>query len=165
MIETKRLFLIPVDLVIIDSLLESDEAFFNKYKLINDGGEFLNPSPNYLYKIKQRLIDHPEEYPLAVDYLIVIKEIKTVIGTIYFKSLPDENGISEIGYGMTPKYEGHGYMSEALSAMLIYGKENNVATVVADTMIDNIKSQNVLKRCGFLLIKKEDNKLLFSKTL
>ena len=108
MIETERLLLIPVDHEIIDSLLDSDESFLHKYGFVNDGGEYLNPSPDYLHKIKKRLIEHPEEYPLAVDYLITIKDIKTVIGTIYFKSLPDKDGFSEIGYGMTPKYEGHG---------------------------------------------------------
>lgn len=165
MIETKRLLLIPIDIEMIDSLSESDETFLNRYGFINDGGEYLNPSPDYLYKIKNRLIEHPEEYPFAVDYLIIIKEIKTVIGTIYFKSFPDKDGVSEIGYGMTPKYEGHGYMGEALTAMLSMGKENGVTRVIADTIIDNVKSQNVLTRCGFILTKQEDNKLWFSKTL
>ena len=165
MLETKRLLLIPVDCEILDSLLESDEVFFNKYGFVNQGGEFLNPSPDYLYKIKQRLFDYPEEYPLAVDYLIVVKEIKTVIGTIYFKYLPNEDGTSEIGYGMNPKYEGHGYMSEALSTMLLFGRDNNIVEVVADTLVDNVKSQNVLIRCGFSLIKKENDKLWFSKAL
>ena len=132
---------------------------------INDGAEYLNPSPQYLHKIKQRLIDHPEEYPLAVDYLIIVKEVKNVIGTIYYKYLPDVDKTSEIGYGMNPKYEGHGYMSEALSAMLLMGKENNISKVIADTSIDNIKSQKVLIRCGFELIKKENDKLWFSKSL
>lgn len=125
----------------------------------------MNPSPDYLHLLRQRLIDHPEEYPLAIDYLIVIKEIQTVIGTIYYKNMPDLQGISEIGYGMTPKYEGHGYMSEALLAMLDMGKENGIVRVIADTSIDNIKSQNALARCGFSLIEKDDDKLWFSTNL
>lgn len=162
MIETKRLLLIPVDCEILDSLIESDEEFFNKYGFINHGGEYLNPSPEYLSKIKERLISHPEEYPVAVDYLIIIKDIKTVIGTIYYKSLPDEDGKSEIGYGMNPKYEGQGYMSEALSMMLVMGKENGITNIIADTDINNVKSQNVLKRCGFSLKKQDNDKLCFS---
>lgn len=165
MIETERLLLIPVSLEILDSLIESDEAFLTNFGYINDGGEYLNPSPEYLPKIKQRLINHPEEYPLAVDYLIIIKDIKSVIGTIYFKSLPNEEGISEIGYGMNPKYEGCGYMSEALTAMLIYGKDSGIKKVVADALISNIKSQNVLTRCGFVLTEKQMDKLIFSKVL
>lgn len=165
MIETERLLLIPVDCEMIDSLLESDESFLNKYGYINDGGEFVNPSPDYLHKVRQRLIEHPEEYPLAVDCLIIVKDIKTVIGSIDFKYLPDENGVSEIGYGMKPIYEGHGYMTEAVLAMASYGKENGVTTIVADTLIENHKSQNVLARCGFSLTKKEEKMLWFAKTL
>ena len=165
MIETDRLLLIPVDAEMIDSLLESDEAFFSRYGLINDGGEFVNPSPDYLHKIKQRLVDHPEEYPLAVDHLIVIKNIKTVIGSIDFKYLPNERGVSEIGYGMKAKYEGRGYMTEAVLAMISFGKVNGVKTVIADTLLDNVKSQKVLACCGFSLTRKEANKFWFSKPL
>ena len=66
---------------------------------------------------------------------------------------------------MTPKYEGYGYMSEALTTMLNYGKENDVIKVIADTNVDNIKSQNVLLRCGFVLDKKDSKKCVFSKYL
>ena len=164
MIENEKLLLIPIDIDIIDSLLESDDCFLSRYGFINDGGEFLNPSPDYLQEIKARLIEHPEEYPLAVDHLIIIKDIKTVIGTIYFKRLPIK-GISEIGYGMNPQYEGHGYMSEALSLMLNYGKSFGIITVLADTTKENIKSQNVLKRNGFTLYETKEDILYFSKEL
>lgn len=164
MIESNRLLLIPIDIEMIDSLLESDEAFLSKYGYINNGGEYLNPSPDYLHKIKNRLIEHPEEYPLAVDYLIIIKDIKTVIGSIDFKYLP-KNGVTEIGYGMSPEYEGHGYMSEAVSLMLEYGKANGVIKVIADTLKENIKSQNVLTRNGFILDRFEDKVIWFYKTL
>ena len=165
MIETERLLLMPRDLGTIDALLESDEVFFARYGFINDGGEFINPSPDYLHKERQRLIDHPEEYPFAVDYLIVVKEIKTAIGSIDYKRMPDENGVSEIGYGMSPQYEGHGYMTEAVLAMLSFGKENGVKKVVADTLIDNVKSQNVLRRCRFSKTGKEENKFWFARVL
>lgn len=164
MLETERLLLIPFDIDVIDALLESDAVFLHKYGYINDGGEFVNPSPDYLDKCKKRLIEHPEDYPVAVDFLIIVKELKTVIGSIDFKYLP-KNGVSEIGYGMNPKYEGHGYMSEAVELMLNFGKENGISKVVADTKPSNIKSQNVLKRNGFILDKTEGEMLWFKKDL
>lgn len=66
---------------------------------------------------------------------------------------------------MNPKYEGHVYMNEALSMMLVMGKENGIINVIADTDINNVKSQNVLKRCGFSLIKQDNDKLSFSKII
>lgn len=164
MLETERLLLIPFDIDVIDALLESDAVFLHKYGYINDGGEFVNPSPDYLYKCKKRLIEHPEDYPVAVDYLIIVKELKTVIGSIDFKYLP-KNGVSEIGYGMNPKYEGHGYMSEAVELILKFGKENGISKVVADTKPSNIKSQNVLKRNGFIFDKTEGEMFWFKKDL
>ena len=162
MIETDRLILIPVDCEMIDALLDSNDALLDKYGLINRGDEFVNPSSDYLHKIKQRLIEHPEEYPLAVDHLIVLKSIKTVIGSIDFKYMPDENGVSEVGYGMSPEYEGNGYMTEALMAMIAFGRQNGIKRIVADTLVDNFKSQNVLTRCGFSLTGKEGDKFWFS---
>ncbi|MBQ6655645.1 MAG: GNAT family N-acetyltransferase [Erysipelotrichaceae bacterium] len=160
LLETERLILIPIDAEIIDALLESNDCFNHVSGLINDAGEYLNPHPQYLLKIRDRLLAHPEEYPLAVDQLIVIRDTRTVIGTIYFKSLP-LNGVSEIGYGMNPVYWGKGYMSEALKAMLRYGGENGISEVIADTTMDNIRSQNVLKRNGFVLKEEKDGKLIF----
>ena len=162
MLESKRLLLIPMDIDIIDSLLESDDVFLFKYGYINDGGEYLNPSPEYLHKERDRIVSNPNNYPLAVDYLIIIKEIKTVIGTIDFKYLPVD-GVTEVGYGMTPKYEGKGYMSEALGLMIEFAKENGVKKIKADTLPTNIKSQNVLKRNGFIFDKEENNMLWFIK--
>jgi len=163
-IENDRLMLVPVDLGIIDSLLDSDESFHNKYGLTNDGGEFLNPSPDYLHKIKNKLIEYPEEYPLAVDQLIVLKETNTVIGTIYFKRLPN-HGATEVGYGMSPQYEGHGYMTDALGLLLEFGKKHGVCIVFADTLCSNFKSQNVLERNGFIAYKEDGHTMWFSKMM
>ena len=164
MIEGRRIKLIPIDVEMIDSLLTSDECFYEKYGLKNDGGEFLNPSHDYLRKIKDRQLAHPEEYPLAVDQLIILDETNTVIGTIYFKSLPVDGSV-EIGYGMSPHYEGNGYMSEALLLMIIVGKKYGINKVTADTTIDNIKSQKVLRRNGFVLDKIEGNMMWFSRAI
>ena len=164
MIESDRLLLLPVDVPMIDSLIESNDAFYQRYGYINDAGEFLIPSLDYLLKIKNEIIDHPEYYPLAVDHLIILKESKTVIGSIDFKMMP-KDGITEIGYGMSPQYEGNGYMSEAVKMMLDYGVSQGIKQVNADTLIDNVKSQNVLKRNGFSFVRKDDRLFYFSKVL
>ena len=162
--ENERIKLIPITLEMIDHLLISDKDFYDTYGLVNEGEEYLNPSPDYLHKIRKRLEEHPEEYPLAVDQLIVLKETNTVIGTIYYKKLPN-HGASEVGYGMNPKYEGHGYMTEALSLLLEYGKIHGVTIVFADTLCNNFKSQNVLDRNGFIAYKEDGHTMWFSKML
>lgn len=68
-----------------------------------------------------------------------------ISGVIYgvFKS-----GI--IGYSMDREYEGRGYMKEALAKIIEYAfKEMELHRLEASTLIDNKKSQSVLKGCGF----------------
>jgi RimJ/RimL family protein N-acetyltransferase len=65
--------------------------------------------------------------------------------------------LTEVGYGMNPAYTGHGYMTEALTAFLAFGKQFGIQKVLADTKPDNLKSQNVLKRCGFHFLREDGN--------
>lgn len=58
---------------------------------------------------------------------------------------------------MNPAYVGRGFMSEALTAFLDFGRSLGIRTVRADTRKDNVRSQNVLKRCGFRFLREEDN--------
>ena len=55
-------------------------------------------------------------------------------------------------------------MTEALNAFLAFGKGLGIERVRADTLKDNIRSQNVLKRCGFSFLR-EDGNLWWEKKL
>ena len=55
-------------------------------------------------------------------------------------------------------------MTEALTALLEFGKSRGIKIVRADTRPDNVKSQNVLKRCGFRFLREEGN-LWWERTL
>lgn len=55
-----------------------------------------------------------------------------------------------IGYSIDEKEQGHGYMKEALKLMLDYSfEELELHRIEASTLVDNIKSQKVLRGCGF----------------
>ena len=79
-----------------------------------------------------------------------------MIGSIDFKYTP-EDGTTEVGYGMNPAYTGHGYMTEALKAFLGLGKRLGIRKVLAETVRENVRSQNVLKRCGFRFLRDESS--------
>lgn len=60
-----------------------------------------------------------------------------------------KNGV--IGYSIDEKFQGKGYMKEALDLFLKYAfEELGLHRVEASTLVDNIKSQKVLERCGFI---------------
>ena len=110
----------------------------------------------FLRKLEREIAEDPEHYLFFTEFLIVLKETSHVIGSIDFKYVP-RGGVTEVGYGMNPAYTGHGYMSEALAAFLRFGKSLGVRKVLADTRPDNVKSQNVLKRCGFRFLREDKN--------
>lgn len=59
-----------------------------------------------------------------------------------------KNGV--LGYSIDENNQGNGYMKESVDLMISYAFDTmNLHRVEASTLKDNIKSQNVLDRCGF----------------
>lgn len=74
----------------------------------------------------------------------------TRVGDLNFKGL-DENGVTEIGYVISKEYQGQGYATEAVKAVTEWAlQKNNVTAIEAETDVNNIISQKVLAKCGFI---------------
>jgi len=98
----------------------------------------------------------PENYMYHSFWFIIRKSDKKVVGSMDFKNIPNELGEVEIGYGLASKYEHNGYMTEAIKAFCEMALNNKkIKTVIAETEIENISSQEVLERCGFRKYKEE----------
>lgn len=155
-IETERLVLFPYtaeNLLLFNTELP---RFEKEYGVVYQGEELDYLLKGFLEKLQKEIEEDPEHYLFFTEFLIVLKENSHVIGSIDYKYVPID-GLTEVGYGMNPNYTGHGYMTEALTAFLEFGKQLGVRTVRADTKPDNFKSQNVLKRCGFHFLKEDGN--------
>lgn len=101
-----------------------------------------------------------DNYVWFTNWLVVQKQENIGIGGIGLAGLPNENGESEIGYGMDLKQRGKGYATEALVCLSQWAFQNeNLKIIVAHTPLDLLNSQRVLQKAGFLLIKTE-NELL-----
>ncbi|MDO5843895.1 MAG: GNAT family N-acetyltransferase [Methanocorpusculum sp.] len=97
---------------------------------------------------------------------ISLKSDREHVGGFCFMSEPSPTGAVEIGYGIDEKYQGHGFMTEALSAIADFAKGRGVKIMTAETEKDNSASQSVLKKCGFVLDKENNgNILLFCKII
>lgn len=109
----------------------------------------------------------PEHYLFHTFWFLIRKTDRIVVGSADFKDLPNKQGEIEIGYGLGKKFEHKGYMTEATKAMCKWAlTQGNASYVVAETEVENLASQNVLKRCGFKLYKQDDTcwwKLKMSK--
>ena len=87
-------------------------------------------------------------------YVIWILELNdgtgTAVGNLSFKGL-GEDGAVELGYGTNPGYEGRGYMTEAVSAVVQWAeKQPCVRRIEAEAGIGNAASVRVLEKCGFI---------------
>ena len=77
-------------------------------------------------------------------------ESKTVVGNLSFKGL-DTDGVLEIGYGTNDGFEGRGYMTEAVTAVVKWAAaQDGVKLIEAETEEDNAASKRVLHKSGFV---------------
>ena len=162
-LETERLILFPYTKENLSLFNKDLPAFEKEYGIVYRGEELDYLLTTFLKKLEKEIAEDEENYLFFTEFLIVLKETDHVIGSIDYKYVP-EDGVTEVGYGMNPAYTGRGYMSEALVAFLDFGKSLGIKTVLAETYKDNVKSQNVVKRCGFSFLK-DDGSLWWKKDL
>ena len=155
-LETERLVLFPYTKENL-ALFNRDLGAFEDYFDVRYRGEELDYLlKGFLLKLEDEIAADPEHFLFFTEFLIVKKDDSRIIGSIDYKSIP-KDGVTEVGYGMNPAYTGHGYMTEALRAFLDFGRSLGIRIVRADTLPDNIPSQNVLKRCGFRFLCEDGN--------
>ena len=155
-IETERLVLFPYtaeNLALFNSDLPS---FEERYGVLYRGEELDHLLVGFLKKLEREIAEDHAHYLFFTEFLIVCRENDTIIGSIDYKYVP-RGGVTEVGYGLNPRYEGHGFMTEALEAFLAFGRSLGIERVLADTRRDNLKSQRVLRRCGFRLLREDEN--------
>ncbi len=91
------------------------------------------------------------ENETSVRFNLFLKDSNDLIGMVNFTTLergPFQN--CRVGYKLGEKFQGYGYMREALSAGLEYlFNELNFHRVEANYIPQNLRSGNVLKALGF----------------
>lgn len=133
---------------------------------INDAEEILalrgNPQtmkyiPRPLAKTKEDALEHIamiEEKIInntGINWGITIKGNPKIIGIIGHYKISPENHRAEIGYMAFPEFNGKGYMSEAIKAVVTYGFEQlKLHSIEAIIDPENIASERVLQKNGFV---------------
>ena len=70
----------------------------------------------------------------------------------YVQAVPLGDGVWEIGYHIGAKYTKRGYATEAVSAFLpVIMEKIGITKMTGVCLAENIASQKVLERCGFVL--------------
>jgi RimJ/RimL family protein N-acetyltransferase len=83
----------------------------------------------------------------------MIVEDGELVGLCSLKNAPGTDRRVEIGYGVAPSRRGRGVARRAIGEVLAWAQnDGRVAVVTADTGVDNIASQRVLERNGFVRV-------------
>ncbi|AWI05794.1 GNAT family N-acetyltransferase [Clostridium drakei] len=156
-LETKRLIIIPLNLEQFNLMLKGMSKMENALGL-NNSYEILDAhtqkAMEWLYKEAEK---HKENYLWYTNWQIILKEENISIGSACFMRQANDSGIVEIGYGINEKYRCNGYMTESVEIICKWalGKQG-VSRIIALTEKDNLASQKVLQKCGFVKYKEDD---------
>lgn len=156
-IETDRLYLIPLTSQQLRLWVEDIPSLEDELNCIYRA----EPMKGLFIDIVKGQIEITENdeanYLYHTFWFLARKSDRVVVGSADFKDVPNEEAQVEIGYGLGKDFEHNGYMTEAVQAMCNWAiAQDNVSHVIAETEIDNLQSQNILKRCGFVQYKQDD---------
>ena len=85
----------------------------------------------------------------GLTWAIILKEFSEFLGTCGFEDFAVGQQ-AEIGFDLAKQHWGHGYMSEALGAIIAYGfKMLDLYTIEAHTYSNNTRARRLLEKLGF----------------
>lgn len=91
-----------------------------------------------------------QDYPWFSYWLIQIRATRFGAGLIGFKGIPPHPADVEIGYGIDPACQKHGYMTEAVRGLIGWAFGDPRCTgIYAPVLITNLASCKVLAKAGF----------------
>ncbi|TBX66585.1 N-acetyltransferase [Flavobacterium silvisoli] len=119
--------------------------------------EVMKYIPRPLAKTKEEALEHIAmieekiENNTGINWGITIKGSNKIIGIIGHYRIQPENYRAEIGYISLPQYNGKGYISEAIKAVVAYGfNQMNLHSIEAVIDPANVASERVLQKNGFV---------------
>ncbi len=98
----------------------------------------------------QMQVGHQAERPRRKFQLaITLPESDGLIGNCGIRRKPDNEWEADIGYELAPQHWGHGYATEAATAIVAFGfRELGLHRVSAWCIADNVASARVLEKVG-----------------
>lgn len=162
MIETKRLILKPltyeqlVKYAKSDNSLEAELGLNETSRIISD--ELKDALEN---TILPNVADKTKNYLYSTLWTAISKTDNKMIGDLCIVGEPNTNGEIEIGYGTYDEFQGNGYMTEIVGAIIDWAKTQPlVKSIMASTDKTNTASFKVLQNNDF--IKSGETETLFN---
>ena len=107
-------------------------------------------------KIKKMTAMDEAYHPWQTYWLIIISENNFGAGLAGFKGAPNENGSTEIGYGLDPVYQNQGFTSEAVKALVNWAFQHSFCNTVTATDVENPASRRLLEKIGACFVAEDE---------
>jgi [ribosomal protein S5]-alanine N-acetyltransferase len=140
-------------------MIETERLFIRRFALsdANDLYEYLSDPSVYRYEPGEPInLDQAKELVShrsleIIFWAVILKQENKMIGHLYFEQLePKERMTWELGYIFNPRYQRHGYASEAAGALVEYAFANYHAhRIMARCNPENPASWKLLEKIGF----------------
>jgi len=158
-IRTERLNLLPLSLEQLNLYLTDPKALERALRLPVSRAIVTDRVQRAIRMKIAKMTEATQEIHAWYTYwLIVIAEASFGAGLAGFKGYPGSQGEVEIGYGIDPAYQGKGYMTEAVRALIDWAfQEPDCKSIIApETQISNVASNRVLEKVGMHIYHETD---------
>lgn len=165
MIKTKRLTLIPLSFQNLETGLESIKQLSIDLNVPIIADLMSGVAAEAITKKLAIMRDLPPDlHPWCTYWLMVLDCDNLALGLIGFKGVPHADGSVEIGYGINSIYQGRGYMTEAVGALVEWAFAHpECRQVTAFTDPGNIASRKVLVKNDFKEINSAGEEIKYSR--
>lgn len=163
-IETDRLIIVPLNENQLKDYISDDNVFEYKFKL-NIGSRKINEEVKKVVKneVLPKFTSKSDNFLFFTFWTVINKKENIIVADICFKGKPNKEGEIEIGYGTYSKYKNKGYMTETVSGIIDWARQQkNIKSIVAETNINNFASIRILKKNGFSVKGKVNNEITWN---
>jgi len=158
MIPTERLTILPLTYEQLEKYIRNDHSLEIELDLNTTSRVISEELKEALAQtILPNVADDSKNYLFSTLWTMILKTENKMVGDLCFMGEPNEKGEAEIGYGTYEEFQGKGYMTEAVRAMIEWAAEQeHVKTIVASTEKTNEASFTVLQKNGFQKYGEDD---------
>lgn len=158
LVQTARLDLRPLGAEAIEALLAGDAERLRRLTGVHFRD--LAPPPymaDALPVVRDRLRDHPAETPWW-NWLVVDRDSEEAVGSVAFGGPVNVEGAVLVGYAVYPEFEGRGYATEAVRAMVAWAfAQPGVREVRALAPVWNTPALRVAENVGMHPVAAEED--------